>query len=52
MLPGFKGKNGVNQTEHYQRIKNALTSKTALAYMLFMYVRVHLCQDFKDYVVP
>ena len=33
MLPGFKGKNGVNQTERYQRIKNALTSKAALPCM-------------------
>ena len=33
MLPEFKGKSGVSQTEHYQRIKNVLTSKTALAYM-------------------
>ena len=30
-LPGFKGKNGVNQTERYQRIRNALASKAALA---------------------
>ena len=35
--------------EHYQRIKNVLTSKTALAYLLFI---VHLCQDFKEFVVP
>ena len=48
-LPGFKGKNGVNQTERYQRIKNVLTSKTALAYMSFI---VHMCQDFKKFVVP
>ena len=52
MLPGFKGKNGVNQTEHYQRIKNVLTSKTALAYMFFINVHVHVCQDFKEFVVP
>ena len=49
MLPGFKGKNGVDQPERYQRIKNVLTSKTALAYLLFI---VHLCQDFKEFVVP
>ena len=48
-LPGFKGKNGVNQTERHQRIKNVLTSKTALAYMSFI---VHMCQDFKKFVVP
>ena len=48
-LPGFKGKNGVNQTERYQRIKNVLTSKTALAYMSFV---VHVCQGFKEFVVP
>ena len=48
-LPGFKGKNRVNQTERYQRIKNVLTSKTALAYMSFI---VHMCQDFKKFVVP
>ena len=48
-LPGFKRKNGVNQTERYQRIRNVLTSKAALAYMLFI---VHVCQDFKDFVLP
>ena len=48
-LPGFKGKNEINQTECYQRIKNILTSKTAFAYMSFI---VHLCQDFKEFVVP
>ena len=36
MLPGFKGKNIVNQTERYQIIKNVLTSKAALAYMSFI----------------
>ena len=30
MLPRFKEKNGVNQTERYQRISNVLASKTAL----------------------
>ena len=30
-LPGFKGKNGVNQTERYQRIRNVLTSKAVLS---------------------
>ena len=49
MLPDLKGKSGVNQTEHYQRIKNVLASKTALAYMLFI---VHVCQGFKEFVVP
>ena len=48
-LPGFKGKNGVNQTERYQRIKTVLTSKTTLAYMSFI---VHVCQGFKEFVVP
>ena len=48
-LPRFKGKNGVNQTECYQRIKNLLTRKTTLAYMSFI---VHVSQDFKDFVVP
>ena len=43
-LPPYKGKNGANQTEHYKRIKNVLTSKTALAYVSFI---VHVCQDFK-----
>ena len=47
-LPGFKGKNEINQTECYQRIKNILTSKTAFAYMSFI---VHVCQDFKEFVV-
>ena len=47
--PAFKGKRGINQTERYQRIKNVLTSKTALAYVSFI---VHVCQDFKEFVVP
>ena len=48
-LPGFKGESGVNQTERYRRIKNVLASKTALVYMSFI---VHVCQDFKEFVVP
>ena len=48
-LPGFKGKNEVNQTERYQRIRNVLTSKTALAYMSFI---VHVSQDCNEFVVP
>ena len=48
-LPGFKGKKRINQTERYQRIKNVLTSKTALAYMSFIF---YGCQDFKEFVVP
>ena len=48
-LPGFKEKNGINQTERYKRLKNVLASKTVLAYMLFI---VHMCQDFKEFVVP
>ena len=36
MLPGFKGKNVVNQTERYQIIMNVLTSKAALPYMSFI----------------
>ena len=44
MLPGFKEKNGVNQTERYQRIRNVLASKTVLTYMSFI---VHVCQGFK-----
>ena len=39
-LPAFKGKNGVNQPERYQKSKNVLTSKTALALILFI---VHVC---------
>ena len=48
-LPGFKVEYGVNQTERFQRIKNVLTSKTALVYVSFI---VHVCQDFKEFVVP
>ena len=48
-LPGFKGKNGVSETEHCQKIKNVLTSETARAYMLFI---VHVHQGFKEFVVP
>ena len=48
-LLGFKGKNGVSQTERYQRIRNVLTSKAAIAYMSFS---VHVCQDFKEFVLP
>ena len=49
MLPGFKGKNGVNQTDCYQGIRNVWASKAALAYMLFI---VRVCQDFKEFVLP
>ena len=48
-MPGFNRKNEVNQTERYQKIKNILTSKTALAYISLI---VHLCQDFKESIVP
>ena len=48
-LPGFKGKNGVSQTELYQRLENVLTSETALTCKSFI---VHVCQDFKEFVVP
>ena len=48
-LPRFKERNGFNQTNRYQRIKNVLTSKTALACMSFI---VHVYQDFKKFVVP
>ena len=48
-LPGFKGKNGFNQTNLYQRIKNVLTSKTAFAYMSSI---VYVYQGFKEFLVP
>lgn len=48
-LPAFKGKNGINQTERYQRIKSVLKSQTTLAYMSFI---VHVCKDFKEFVIP
>ena len=47
-LPGYKGKNEVNQIERFQRIKNVLTSNTDLAQMSFI---VHVCQDFKEFAV-
>ena len=49
ILPEFKGKSGVNQTERYQRIKDVLASKAALAYILFI---VPVCQGFKEFVLP
>ena len=58
MLPEFKEKSGVSQTECYQRIKNVLASKTALAYMSFIaHVRQrifkrYLSEGFKEFVSP
>ena len=49
MLPEFKGKSGVSQTERYQRIKNVMASKTALAYMSLI---AHVCQGFKEFIFP
>ena len=48
-LPRFCGKNGVEQTERYQRIKSNLNNLGALAYMSFV---VYIAQDFKNFVLP
>ena len=48
-LPGFRGKNGVEQTERYQRIKSNLNNPEALAYMSFV---LYTAQDFKNFVLP
>ena len=48
-LQGFCGKNGVEQTEHYQRIKSNLNNHGALVYISFV---VYIVQDFKNFVLP
>lgn len=48
-LPRFNGKNGIRETERYQRIKNNLTDPTTKAYMTFV---VNVAHDFKDFVIP
>jgi hypothetical protein len=48
-LPGFKGKNGIRETERYQRIKNSLTNPVTKAYMSFV---INVAQNFKDFVIP
>ena len=48
-LPGFRGNNGVEQTERYQRIKSNLNNPGALAYMSFV---VYIAQAFKNIVLP
>ena len=48
-LLGFRGKNGVEQTERYQRIKSNLNNSGALAYMSFV---AYIAQDFKNFVLP
>lgn len=45
-LPGFNGKNGIRQTERYQRIRNALTNPVTKVYMSFV---VNVAQNFKDF---
>ena len=48
-LPGCRWKNGVEQTERYQRIKSNLNNPGALVYMSFV---VYIAQDFKNFVLP
>jgi len=48
-LPGFNGKNGIRETERYQRIKNALTNPVTKSYMSFV---INVAQNFKDFIIP
>ena len=48
-IPGFKGKNGIRDSERCQRIKKVLTSPVTKANMLFI---INIAQNFKDLVIP
>ena len=48
-LPGFTGKNGIRETNHYQRICKALTDPKTKIYMSFI---IDLAQNFKDFILP
>ena len=48
-LPGFTGKNGIRETDRYQRIHKALTDPKTKIYMSFI---INLAQNFKDFILP
>ena len=48
-LPGFTGKNGIRETDRYQRIRKALTDPKTKIYMPFI---INLAQNFKDFILP
>ena len=48
LLPGFTGKNGIWETDCYQRIRKALTDLKTKIYMSFI---IHFAQNFKDYLI-
>ena len=48
-LPGFTGKNGIRETDRYQRIRKALTDPKTKIYMSFI---INLAQNFKDFILP
>lgn len=46
-VPGFKGKNGIQNTEKYQRIRKALVNSSA---KVFMSLLINAAQNFKEFV--
>ena len=48
-LPGFTGKNGIRETDRYQRVRKALTDPKTKIYMSFI---INLAQNFKDFILP
>ena len=49
ILPVFKGKNGIRESERYQWIKNALTNPETKVYMSFV---INVANNFKESVIP
>ena len=47
-LPGFKGKNGIQNAERYQRLRKALINSSIKVYMLFV---IHVAQNFKKFML-
>ena len=48
-LPGYKDKNGIRESERYQKIKNALTNPATKVYMSFV---INVAHNFKEFVMP
>ena len=48
-LPGFKGKNGIRETERYQRIIKGLKNPLTRPYMSFV---INVAQQFKSFLIP
>ena len=48
-MPGFNGKNGIRETENYQRIRKAFNEPKTKIYMSFV---INLSQSFKGFILP